>query len=144
MNKLNWQVLLTVAAVALAGPVYAEEDNDGDTSNTTEEEMEVVMAEEGDDPEDIIKLLELPENASDTGRINSAKGLETANLAREDGRAFGQAMAEGRGEAGRAIGEAAREAAADIAKEARESASDRAQEARDKAANMRPENAGRP
>lgn len=118
MNKLNWLGALTVTAALLSGPAYADESTDV-----------------GDDVDDVLSLIELPEDASDTAREASAKGLDTANAAREDGRAFGQSMAEGRGEAGRERGEAARDA--------REGASDAAKEARDKAADMRPDNAGR-
>lgn len=36
------------------------------------------------------KVLALPDEASDTAREHAQKGLDTANTAREDGRAFGE------------------------------------------------------
>ncbi len=140
MNKSQWMASLTVSAVLLAGHAYALDD---DT-------MEV-----GDDAESIVNQIALPDMAAGTARDSAAKGLETANAARESGQAFGQAMAEERGGAAREIGEAAREAAAEISSDARESASEAASQARENAADIaaearesapgkRPEIPGRP
>jgi hypothetical protein len=128
MSKTKW-LSLVLASALLAGNAYAEDEQPADDVT-----MEVLDDEAA--PEDIISLIQLPDDASDTARENAAKGLETANAARADGRAFGQSMAELRGEHGREIGESAREAAADIANEARQSASDAAAEARQNAADV--------
>jgi flagellar biosynthesis/type III secretory pathway protein FliH len=127
MNKANW-IWLTMTAALLAGPTYADDES----TDVGEDTMVVI---EGDmTPEDIVSVIQLPEAASETARERAAKGLETANAAREDGQAFGREMSEGRGDAGREIGEAAREAAANIAQDARESASEIAEQARESAA----------
>jgi hypothetical protein len=139
MRKSNWQVMLTASAMLLAGSAYAQDE-------------EVVV---GDDPEQILEALVLPDEASDTARIHAEHGLETANAARADGRAFGEAMAEGRGEIGREIAAAARESAQAVAEQARENATSAAAEARENAADiadsmrqrgldMRPEVGGQP
>lgn len=43
---------------------------------------------------EMIGRIQLPESASEQGRISSAAGLERANAAREGGEAFGQSIAE--------------------------------------------------
>jgi hypothetical protein len=135
MKKSNWLSLMLAAAL-LAGPAYAEDEDEG--SADVGDEDTIVLIDDETTVEDIVSQIRLPESASETAREKAAKGLETANAARDGGRAFGQSMAEGRGEAGRAIGEAARDArgsAADVAAEARQNASDVANDARNNANN---------
>ena len=76
-------VILGLAALPLA--MHAEEES-----------MEII--------EDAHEVLTLPDDAADEARENAAFGLETANEARADGRAFGERRAEAarqhRGEAG--------------------------------------------
>lgn len=87
-------LILGFSAMPLA---LQAQEGDSETMETIEEESE---------------LLSLPDEASDEGHENAAFGLDTANEARSDGRAFGEGQAESarehRGEAGREIGEEAR------------------------------------
>jgi hypothetical protein len=149
MKKSNW-LWLMVAGALMAGPAFADDDSENGDDVT----LEVIDSETT--PEDIVKTITLPASASENGVANSAKGLETANAARAGGRAFGQGMAAGRGEAGRAfgesmaadrgeagraIGEAARDAAAGAARDARQNAADAASQGRNNA-NNRPGRGG--
>jgi hypothetical protein len=80
--------------------VFAQEGEGGDDLDVTM----TLMPEGADLPDAVTRELELPrytegENEgeyipSSQGVENSANGLETANAAREDGRAFGEAAAE--------------------------------------------------
>lgn len=71
-----------LAAFALSSPVYADDD---DT---------MTVVEEGATPEDIVKVIELPEFASPSAQANAAFGHTTANQAKSLGKEFGQQMAE--------------------------------------------------
>ncbi len=53
-----------------------------------------VVNSPADLPAAVTKTIELPAAASDVARDHAAKGLDTANQARERGREFGQAIAE--------------------------------------------------
>jgi hypothetical protein len=53
-----------------------------------------VVQSPNDLPAAVTKTIELPVAASDVGRERSAKGLDTANQAREFGRTFGQGIAD--------------------------------------------------
>lgn len=64
-------------------------DDDGEDLDVT-----ITVVDEDDSAETAFTLITLPEQASATGVENSQKGIDTANLAREDGQAFGQATAE--------------------------------------------------
>ena len=88
MRKLNGFGFLIAAAAVLAAPMaYAEDDGlDG-------VEMDVMEAD-GTPNDASTKVLALPEEASDTAREHAQHGLDTANSAREDGAAFGQATAD--------------------------------------------------
>jgi len=132
MSKTNWLALMLTTAM-LTGQAFAEET---DEAVAEDDELVMEVIEEGTTPGDIISRIRLPDAASEVGRTNAARGADTANAAREGGRAFGQGMAEARGEQGREIGASAREAAADIASEARQSAANAAAEARQNAADV--------
>jgi hypothetical protein len=75
-----------------------------------------LIGEAADLPAAVTKNLELPRDdsgaylASPRAVERAAKGLSTANLAREDGRAFGQATAEAAREESRGAADEAREA----------------------------------
>ena len=86
MRKLY--VFLIAATAILAAPVaYAQEDDLEDV------EMDVMDAN-GTPNDASTRILALPEEASDTAREHAQHGLDTANSAREDGAAFGQATAD--------------------------------------------------
>lgn len=53
-----------------------------------------VVSSPADLPAAVTKTIELPAAASDVARDRAAKGLDTANQARELGREFGQAIAD--------------------------------------------------
>ena len=77
---------LIAAAAVLAAPAAWADDLSG-------VEMDVMDAK-GTPNDASTKVLALPEEASDTAREHAQKGLDTANTAREDGRAFGEATAD--------------------------------------------------
>jgi hypothetical protein len=84
----KYHVVLMAAAAMLAAPMaYAADDELDDV------EMDVVEAD-GTPNDASTKVLALPESASDTAREHAQRGLDTANSAREDGAAFGEATAE--------------------------------------------------
>lgn len=85
------------------------DDDDTDLDGVT-----ITVVDEDDTPESTVELIALPENASATGVENSQKGIDTANMARKDGKAFGQATAE----AAKAKGEEAKNNAMNAANEA--------------------------
>jgi hypothetical protein len=97
----------------------------------------MMVVEEGAMPEDIVGEIELPAGAAQEAHENAAKGLETANAAREGGRAFGQARAEEARAEAAATGDDAQESAESTAEAARESAKDIAESIRDAAQAMR-------
>ena len=81
MNLLP-RLFLLLAAFALSTPAFADDD---DT---------MMVVEEGARPDDIVKIIELPEFASPMAGKNASPGQETANEAKALGKAFGQQMAE--------------------------------------------------
>jgi hypothetical protein len=121
MSKTNWLALMLISAL-LPGQAFADEPNGEDDEIT----MEVIEDLQGD-----VSQIQLPTAASDVAQENAAYGLETANAAREDGRAFGQSMAEMRGAQGGDIASEARQSAADAATDARQNAADVAADARE-------------
>lgn len=103
----TFRMKLLLLAIPLAGliamPLLAADD-DGDDPVTME-----VMGE-SDDPDEVFERIELPEQASAIAVERSERGLNTANTAREDGRAFGQSMAEEARERAGGAGESAEDA----------------------------------
>jgi hypothetical protein len=86
----KFTVVLVTALAALASPMaYAQAPPDDDLEGV---EMDVMDAT-GTPNDNSTRILALPEEASDTAREHAQKGLDTANSAREDGAAFGQATA---------------------------------------------------
>ena len=92
METLTRRLLLLTVPIAClaAAPVIAEEDQ----PEPPDSDVTMSVMEEGDDPGVFFERIELPEVASATAVERSEHGQDTANLAREDGRAFGQSMAE--------------------------------------------------
>lgn len=86
MRKLP---VFLVAAVAAFAPCAALAQDDG----LDDVEMDVLDAN-GTPNDASTKVLALPDEASDTARDHAQRGLDTANSAREDGAAFGEATAE--------------------------------------------------
>lgn len=87
MRKLHVFVIAAIAALS-APMAHADEGDDL-------EGVEMDVMDEGGTPNDnSTKVLALPEEASDTAREHAQRGLDTANSAREDGAAFGEATAE--------------------------------------------------
>lgn len=137
MSRHHRYAWLAFSAAFLVVTAYAED---------APEDVTMMVVEEGAMPEDIVGEIELPAGAAQEAHENAAKGLETANAAREGGRAFGQARAEeARAEAAatgddaqesaESTAEAARESAENVAESARESAGGVAEEARETAEN---------
>lgn len=94
---MSMKLILIAPALALglSGADALAQDGDADDLDVTI----TLMAEDAEESDAVTRTLELPTNdegeyiPSDQGVDNSAKGLETANAAREDGRAFGEATA---------------------------------------------------
>lgn len=87
---------LMALSLALVAPAAAADDLEG---------MEMDVMDAGGTPNEAsTKVLALPDEASDTAREHAQKGLDTANSARDDGRALGEdtadAAREARGDAG--------------------------------------------
>lgn len=71
--------------VLLAPLVWA----DGDGLDVT-----ITVVGEDETPEETFEIITLPEVVSGTAVVKSQKGLDTANAAQENGKAFGQSKAE--------------------------------------------------
>jgi hypothetical protein len=90
MKKIS---CLTGLAFALVGSLAGAQERSGRLDTMT------LMPEHAVRPDVVTAAIDLPKDLegayrpSAQGVENSARGLETANLAREDGRAFGQATA---------------------------------------------------
>jgi hypothetical protein len=96
MKRANQLLATTLALVLGASPAFAQDagEDDGDLDVT----MRLLPAN-AELPDAATREIELPVNdegefrASEQGIENSLAGIETANAAREDGRAFGQEAA---------------------------------------------------
>lgn len=78
--------IIAVAVFLFAGAAMADE-------RPLDVTISVVQSP-NDLPAAVTKTIELPATASDVARERSGKGLDTANQARQHGRAFGQEIAE--------------------------------------------------
>jgi hypothetical protein len=78
-------MIVLFMACALSGVAVADDTLDVTIS---------VVGSPNDLPAAVTKTIELPAAASDMARDRAAKGLDTANQARERGREFGQSIAE--------------------------------------------------
>lgn len=90
MIKLTTAFFILLANL-MSLPSYAD---DIDDIEPISDDDTMIVIEEGDTPEDIVNIISLPMQASDMAHENAVSGQETANLARELGREFGQAKAE--------------------------------------------------
>ncbi|MDQ2076906.1 hypothetical protein [Marinimicrobium sp. ABcell2] len=108
-NKTTMTALGFLASVALftAAPLHAQEDT-------------LIVIDDETTVEEVTKVLELPVEAAAEATENAARGLDTANAAREGGREFGAKQAED-----------ARERGNEARDNAGQSARERAQDARD-------------
>jgi len=79
-------VCFIAVAAALAAPIAWADELGG-------VEMDVLDAQGTPNPAST-KILALPAKASDKARERAQKGLDKANAARQDGRAFGEATSE--------------------------------------------------
>lgn len=112
--KSSVAMILTLGLLG-ASPLYAQDE---DTMIVIDDETTI---------DEVTNVLELPEDASAEAVENSAFGVDTANRAREDGRAFGEQQA---AEA-RSRGQEARETAGESARDNARDAADRGSDARD-------------
>jgi hypothetical protein len=95
------KLLLTITALASAviGPAVAQDETERGNKNAVLELTMTLLPANAETPSVVTAAIELPKDASGAyipsadGVEHSAPGLSTANLAREDGRAFGQATA---------------------------------------------------
>ncbi len=79
-KKFHGGLIALLAAMALSGPVAADD------------------SEVASDPEATEGDVSVPEEAANEGRENSAYGIDQANAAREDGRAYGDTRSEAAGD----------------------------------------------
>jgi hypothetical protein len=100
MKRSTPLVLTLAASFALLTPVVHADD---DTDSTT-------VVAEGQQPDDAVTTLALPDQASDKAKESAASGLETANAARE---LHGNETAADARELGREFGERTAEEARD-------------------------------
>jgi hypothetical protein len=91
MRKLH--VFLIAAAATLATPIASAQSTTATDDDLDGVEMDVMDAD-GTPNDASTKVLALPDSASDTARAHAQKGLDTANTARQDGAAFGEATSE--------------------------------------------------
>ena len=85
-SKFNLMMAL-LFGLTMSPVAYADEADDMD-------EATITVVDESETPEDVVKVIALPEQASPTAVEKSASGLETANNAKENGSDFGQQVAE--------------------------------------------------
>jgi hypothetical protein len=76
-----------VAVMGLAPLAYADAAQDIDDATIT-------VVAEGDTPDDVVNVIDLPANAAPTGPQKSAADKETAKSAKANGNDFGQQVAE--------------------------------------------------
>jgi hypothetical protein len=95
--KLIWAL---AAGMALAPLAHADESQSIDDATIT-------VVEEGDTPDDVVNVIDLPASAAPNALQNSAAGQDTANSAKENANDFGQQVAEDA--RGNAVSDQARE-----------------------------------
>ena len=95
--KLTKFLITSALVFALSGTwALAQDNGDGEDGDSDLDVTMTLLPENAQQPDAVTRELELPRDdegayrASQEGVENSAAGLEAANLAREDGRAFGQ------------------------------------------------------
>ena len=84
-------IFVVLLGVAITPVAYA--DGIADVGEAT-----ITVVDDGDTPDDVVRVIELPDQASATGAAKSASGIATANSAKEksgvSGRDFGQQVSE--------------------------------------------------
>jgi len=84
-------ISLFAAFAFLSAPLAHADGDEGDDLDGVEMD---VMDADGTPDDNSTKVLALPDEASDTAREHAQRGLDTANSARQDGAAFGEATAD--------------------------------------------------
>ncbi|MDQ2076909.1 hypothetical protein [Marinimicrobium sp. ABcell2] len=89
-NKTTMTTLGFLASVALfaAAPLHAQEDT-------------MIVIDDDTTVEEVTNVIELPTEAAVQAAENAARGLDTANAARDGGREFGASQAENARERGK-------------------------------------------
>jgi hypothetical protein len=104
MNRIPKLLLSVALAVAIAPVAQA----------ATDDEATITVVEEGETPDDVVKVIALPERAATEGKTKSASGIDTANSAKD------------KSGSGRELGEQVSAEARDMADEKRNEAADQA------------------
>jgi hypothetical protein len=90
-------VITMLASAATCGTAVAQDEPERGNSGAALEITMTLLPASAQTPDAVTKVIELPRDTdgntipSAAGVENSARGLETANAARENGRAFGEA-----------------------------------------------------
>jgi hypothetical protein len=87
MKAILERVVVLVLAVSIAPIALADSGDEID-------EATITVVDEGSTPEDVVKVIELPDRASATAATKSASGLDTANKSGQSGRDLGQQVSE--------------------------------------------------
>jgi hypothetical protein len=91
MNPIFKTLFAVLLGFAIAPVAFADAGEDAD-------EATITVIEDGATPDDVVKVIELPDRASATAAAKSASGIDTANAAKdksdETGRDFGQQVSE--------------------------------------------------
>ena len=91
MNSIIRTLFTLLIGFAIAPAAFADAGEEAD-------EATITVIEDGATPDDVVKVIELPDHASATGVAKSASGIDTANAAKdksgETGRDFGQQVSE--------------------------------------------------
>jgi hypothetical protein len=118
MQRLIAITALTGAIICGSAVAQDAEDRSDEHKDSVLELTMALIPANAQTPAALTATIELPKNESTGAYIpsaqgveHSADGLDTANLAREEGRAFGEATAEGARENRENVGRASRDAA---------------------------------
>lgn len=91
MNSICKWLFALLLGVAIAPAAFADAGDDAD-------EATITVIEDGATPDDVVKVIELPDHAAATAAAKAASGADTANAAKdksgESGRDFGQQVSE--------------------------------------------------
>jgi hypothetical protein len=91
MNSIVKTLLTLLLGFAIVPAAFADAGEDAD-------EATITVIEDGATPDDVVKVIELPDHASATAATKSASGIDAANAAKdksgETGRDFGQQVSE--------------------------------------------------
>lgn len=91
MNSMIRTLFTLLLGFAIAPVAFADAREDAD-------EATITVIDDGATPDDVVKVIELPDHVSATAAAKSADGVDTANAAKdksgETGRDFGQQVSE--------------------------------------------------